>query len=254
MSQEDKAAPFIKKFLGSRYTQVDFDSLTISTATINVKLVENAGIKYDAFFKLLQLDPERGKEVVQTPGEIFGARCENQTKGNPPTKAEKAIKNATIVWMWLKEKHINVKISRNNLHITGCKKLEQAAEAVRYVQMWLKHLSTPSFPLYENEPTAVKFEAHMITYNFTLNVAIDLELFDLFLYKKWSKKVSSPYDKNVAPTVMTMRCPSYGLTFTINDNGNISLCASNEDFDRAHVNLCEGYLMFYEMLQTYRAN
>ena len=254
MSEQKKNAPFLNRFLGRDYTRVSFDSLQISTSTIDCRIGEHCNVNYEEFFRRLRLDPRMTKDIRQPAGEFFGARFGDESKGNPPTKATKAIKNATMLWLWLKDKYVNVKLSRNNIHVTGCKKAEHAAEAARYIQMWLRWLSNEASQLYEEEPVITGFAAHLINYNFTLDVALDLEEFDHFQHEYWSHRVFSPYDKNISPTNTSIRCPEYQLAFNINDNGKVSMCVSHENFDTAHLNVCLGYMMFYEMLAAFTAS
>jgi len=255
MSSKDtsKVDPFIRKCLGVQYRQLPFENLTVSTATIDVRLVENAEINYELLFQLLQIEPISSKDKKKAPGTIFAGRCGRDIRGTPPTDSTASLKNCMMIWMWLEDKYVNMKISRNNVHITGCKTADHAAEAVRYLQMHIDLIHSDELPMYENYPYIVDFDIHMINYNFSTSVAIDLATFDIFVNTNYQHMAYSPFDVNVCSSHMTLHCPKYSITFTLNDNGQISMCTKGETFEMASQNVCEGYALFYDMLTRYKA-
>jgi hypothetical protein len=252
VKESSKVDPFLRKLLGSEFKHVPFENLSVSTATIDVRLQEGCNIAYTTLFSLLQIETSGGKDQKKAPGTIFAGRCGSQIRGNPPTDAKTSLKNCMMIWMWLHDKSVNMKVSHGNVHVTGCKTADHAAEAVRYLQMHIQLLHTEDLPLYDSFPYCVDFNIHMINYNFSTNVAIDLSKFDLFLNGKYFKLMFSPYNPNVCATNMTVSCPKYSMKFTLNDNGQISMCTKGSSFEGASQNVCDGYAMFYSILEEYR--
>jgi nitrite reductase/ring-hydroxylating ferredoxin subunit len=250
--ENSKVDPFLRKFLGSEYKHLPFENLSVSTATIDVRLVEDCNIDYVTLFSLLQIETSSSKERKRPAGTIFAGRCGSEIRGIPPTDSTVSLKNCMMIWMWLSDKSVNMKVSHGNVHITGCKTADHAAEAVRYLQMHIELLHSEQTPLYEQYPYCVDFDIHMINYNFSINVGIDLTKFDLFLNKNYCKIMYSPYNPNICATHMTVSCPKHNMKFTLNDNGQISMCTKGSTFEGASKNVCEGYSMFYFVLEEYR--
>lgn len=246
-----KYAPFIKQCLGAKYSERAFEDLTISTATVDVRLPAVANVNYKSLYDLFCVDPRYSVTVRGPSGTIFAAKEGSRSRGNPPTVTSKALKNATMIWIWLEEKWVNVKISRSSLHVTGCKRLEQAAEACRYIQQHMELLMSPTFKPYESYPYALRFDANMINYNFSLEVAISLAEFDDFVFKNWGERVFSSYDQNIHGNAMPLRCPELGVKYTVNDNGQISMCTSVSDVEQALFCVKEGYLLFFQILDDF---
>ena len=263
----NKFEPFIKQHLGADYVEVPFDDLKISTATMDVRMHEKTGLQYEHLFHDL---PILEKDVYELypdyrwpAGTIFAAKFEAQVRGAPPTSEGVAFKNSAMIWMWLEEKFVNIKISSNNLHITGCKKIEQAAECVRLLQLHIQLLlnsqlgQLPDTPIepskyYAFWPYALRFDVCMINYNFKLGVALDLPGFDLYVYEHYCRFVYSSYDQNINFTSMPMKCPALGITYTVNDNGQISMCTKESDIEHSYDNVCSGYKAFYMMVKSFR--
>ncbi len=274
----DRFDPFIKQCLGAEYMEVPFEDLTISTATIDVRAHIDTGLNYEQLYYSLPVIPKKVYESISNyhwpEATVYAAKFENLIRGAPPNEETKAFKNSTMIWMWLKEKPVNIKVSSNNFHITGCKKLEHAAEAVRLLQGHIQLLSPPSggnkvdddgngdddsnsavtssVALYKNFPHALRFDVCMINYNFKLGVALDLPKFDIFTYKNFPKLVYSPYDQNINKTSMPMKCPVLSITYTINDNGQVSMCTAEADIEKSYDNVCKGYEVFYVMVNAFR--
>jgi len=248
--------PFIKQCLGAKYKERLFDDLTISTATIDVRLPEVANIDYKFLFENLAVVPKSVQDALKLDrwpaGTIFAAKEGDRFRGNPPTKTTKALKNAAMIWIWLTEKWVNVKISRSSLHVTGCKKLEQAAEACRYVQQHMELLVTTNFKPYGSYPYALRFDVNMINYNFSLDVALSLPDFEDFVYKNWQEHVVSSYDQNIHGTALPLRCPELKVKYTVNDNGQVSMCTSVSDVEQALFNVREAYMLFFKMLNDFQ--
>uniref|UniRef100_A0A6C0CI00 Uncharacterized protein n=1 Tax=viral metagenome TaxID=1070528 RepID=A0A6C0CI00_9ZZZZ len=247
-----KYDPFIKQCLGAKYKEKSFDELTISTATIDVRLPEIADVNYKYLFEHLSVDDRNSTTVRGPAGTIFGAKEGDKSRGNPPTKTSKALKNATMIWIWLLEKWVNVKISRSSLHITGCKKLEQAAEACRYVQQHMELLVTYDFKPYGSYPYALRFDVNMINYNFSLDVALSLPDFEEFLYKRRHEQIVSSYDQNIHGTCLPLRCPELRVKYTVNDNGQVSMCTSVPDIEQALYNVRQAYSLFFDSLEEFQ--
>lgn len=251
-----KFDPFLKQYMGVKYQQNPFGFLSISTATIDVRLPENTNIDYKYLFENFPVVPKEQQDLCGdihwSPGTITGAKEGSRIRGKPPTPSKKALKNSAMIWIWLVDKWVNVKISRNNLHITGCKKLLHAAEAVRYVQQHIQLiLMAKGVSPYEIFPYAMRFDNHMINYNFNLGVAISLPEFDLFIASQYSEQVFSSYDQNIHHTSMPLSYPSLEIKYTINDNGQISMCVSTSDIEEASENAKKGYDFFFQMLKAY---
>lgn len=263
----NKFEPFIKQHLGACYAEVPFDDLEISTATMDVRMHERTALRYDhLFFDLPVVEREVYEEYQDRKwpaGTIYAAKFEAQVRGTSPTSEGVAFKNSTMIWMWLEDKPVNIKISSNNLHITGCKKIEQAAECMRLLQLHIQVLMSaelgplPDQPVepskyYAFWPYALRFDVCMINYNFKLGVALDLPKFDLYVFKHHNRFVFSSYDQNINFTSMPMKCPMLGITYTINDNGKISMCTSESDIEVSYDNLLHGYEAFYVMVKNFR--
>jgi hypothetical protein len=137
------------------------------------------------------------------------------------------------------------------LHITGCKKLEQAAEAVRYVQQHIQLLELKGIKPYDIYPYAMRFDNHMINYNFNLEVALSLPDFDIFVSKKHHDTVFSAYDQNIHHTSMPLSYPSLEIKYTVNDNGQVSMCVSSSNLEEAVLNARNGYIFFFTILEAY---
>jgi hypothetical protein len=252
-----KLEPFIKKALNKDYTHIPFETLKISTATIDARLMENSNINFELLSVLLPCIPKETQ--IQNPntvwpiGTITCIKHGTTVIGLSPTDGTKAFKNSTMIWIQLREKRISMKISTNSIHMTGCKKLEQAAEAIRLFHTYLTILEKEKdIKLYGDFPYAVRFDVNMINYNFNLGVAIDLEAFDLFVAREFSTVVFSPYDHNVHGNTMPLKCEELCTTYTIHDNGQICMCVSEPEITKAMHNLAKGYEIFYIMLKAFR--
>jgi hypothetical protein len=185
-------------------------------------------------------------------GTITAAKLGLKARGTPPTVTTKAMKNAAMIWIWLEEKVVNVKIACSSFHITGCKKLEHASEAVRYIQQHIQLLCRGDFKPYKLFPFALRFDIHMINYNFNLGVALSLPKFDVFMFENYSEFVFSSYDENIHQTSMPMKCPKLRITYTVNDNGQISMCSKESDIETSNINTINGYGLFYTILNDFR--
>lgn len=249
-----KQDPFLRKLVGSEFKHVAFEDLSVSTATIDVRLVNDANIAYEELFYLLPIDGTSSKTQKRSAGTIFAGRCGDKTRGNCPTDAKTSLKNCMMLWMWLDSKYVNLKVSHSSVHITGCKTADHAAETIRYLQIHISLLHTAENPLYEVFPYCVDFNIHMINYNFSIAVGIDLTKLDLFLNQNYTDLMYSPYNANVSATNMTVCYPQRRITFTLNDNGQISMCVSGGNFEEASENVCKGYAIFRQMLETYRSD
>lgn len=247
-----KTDPFIRRCLGAKYSKVPFQNLKVSTATIDVRLSPETDLQYVSLFRRLQIETNKTSTDKLPSGSIFAGICGDEKRGHPPTKSEKSQKNCMTIWMWLEDKYVNLKVSRNNIHVTGCKTPSHAAEATRNLQMHIELIHNEENPVYANYPYAVDFSVHMINYNFKTDVALNLQLFDIFIGQKYSKVAFSPYDANVAATNMSLKCPSFSSTFTINDNGQISMCAKGSTFEEVDRNIVESYALLYTMLEEYQ--
>lgn len=247
-----KVDPFIRKCLGSKYTHLPFDKLSVSTTTINAKLGPNTGLRYEDLFELIHIEENKTWEDKLPPGSIFGGRCGNKVRGTPPTVSKTSLRNSMMLWIWLEDKYVNLKVSRNGVHITGCKLADHASEALRWLQMHIELLHSPTLPLYNEYPTVIDFDIHMISYNFSTEVALDLVFLDTYINKNCRSDAYSSYDKNVTPTSMVLKLPNVNMTLTINDNGQISMCTGGSSFELVSQNVCEGYAFFYDLLTRVR--
>jgi len=261
-----RSAPFIRKLKNSCYDTVSFEDLKISTATVDVRLMEDSNIKFDKLFDLLPVVPEEIQESNKTQiwpaGTITGAICANKKKGIIPTlklesdgteKAKKGFKNSTMIWMWLNEKRINVKICKANLHMTGCKKIDQAIEATRYIQQHLQVIQSQGHTnIFDNYPYLDKLEVCMINYNFSLGVALNLTELDIFLDKNYPDFAYSPFDPNICNDTLALKVPRLSVTYTVHDNSRVSMCTNEQDVDLAERNIKIAFETFYMILQEYR--
>jgi len=257
----NKYDPFIKKHLGIDFQEVPFDDLSISTATMDVRMHEHTELRYETLFRKLPVVPKESySDAFKWPaGTIFAAKFEDQVRGSPPAGGSSvAFKNSTMIWMWLEEKWVNVKISSNNLHITGCKKVEHAAETARHLQLHIQHLvgvssSSPIEPteFYSKWPYGRRIDVCMINFNFKLGVALDLPKFDAFIAENFGQAVFSSYDQNIHGTSMPLKCPVLSVTYTVNDNGQISMCTKEADVEKSYANVCNGYNVFYVIAHAF---
>jgi hypothetical protein len=264
-TRDEKELPFIRKCQNANFDKLPFEEIKISTATMDVRLVEGCDIKFRELFQLLPVVPKEVQEnctgdEVWPIGTITGAACGKLQRGVIPTKKidnddpKKGFKNSTMVWLWLKDKRINVKISNSSLHMTGCKHIDNALEAVRHVQQHVQVINDlyPEKKIFEKYPTAVRVDVCMINYNFALGVALDLELFDVYIDKHYPDFGYSSYDINVCNDTLSLKVPKLSLCFTIHDNGRVSMCSNEQDIDAAMNNLQIGYETFYLILEEYR--
>lgn len=268
-SETTKYDPFLKQHLGSDYIEVPFDELKISTATMDVRMHERTELNYKQLFLDLPVVPEA--EYNENPlrrwpaGTIFAAKFEDRVRGVPPTTSEVAFKNSTMLWIWLTDKAVNVKISSNNLHITGCKKVEHAAETARLLQLHILVLLEKQFgqlpeepledtPYFVRWPYVLRFDVCMINYNFTLGVALDLPAFDIFISRNYAKFAFSSYDQNVNGTGMPLECPMLAVKYTINDNGQISMCVKDADIEISLENVVKAYKAFYVIVNSFKTS
>lgn len=259
-----RALPFLRKLKNVDYDVSIFESLSISTATIDVRLVEDCAIKFDKVFDLLPVVPaEEQVDLNQkwAPGTISGAICGNNKKGIIPTLKydddeealpKKGFKNSTMIWIWLNDKRINVKICNANLHMTGCKKLDHAIEATRYIQQHLQLLNSQGHEVYNSYPFVSRIDNCMTNYNFTLGVAIDLQEFDIFLDRKYPLFCYSAYDPNICIDTLQLKVPHLAVTYTIHDNGRISMCTSEQNVDIAAESIKLAFESLHMILNEYQ--
>lgn len=250
-----KNQPFLRQLLNKPYDEVPFTDLKISTATIDVRLVDNAKIDFAKLFTLLPVvHPDQqvgiGDDTPWPPGTIVGAKFLKQCRGKRINKGTRCFKNSVTIWIWLKEKRICVKISPDSLHMTGCKDLRQAAECARYVQLHMQLLEEHG--VYEVFPHVIRFDVCMINYNFNLGVGIDLVLLDKFICENYPKLFITPYDPNMHGTTMPLRCPLLLSTYTVHGNGQICMCVSEIDIEQALINIAKSHDIFYTVMSEYR--
>lgn len=263
-SRDQRLLPFIRKLNNEPYNRVEFDDLKISTATIDVRLVNDVSINFPVLIDLLTVVPLDVQEIVGLnykwpAGTIVGAVCGNKRRGYIPTlkksKGEKrGFKNSTMVWIWLesKQKTVNVKICVSSLHITGCKSIDHAVEATRYIQEHLQEVATKApTPIYKQFPSATRIDICMINYNFSLGVAIDLAELDLFIDLYYPNFAYSPYDPNICIDTFSMKVPKLLTSYTIHDNGRISINTNEPDVEQAYENLRVGFKTFYMILDEF---
>ena len=253
----DRSQPFILKALDAEHTFVPFETLKISTVTAVVRLVNGANIQFADLFDYLPVVPEELQITHPNfhwpEGSITCVKHLDKVRGISPTESKRAFKNATMLWIFLKEKQVNVKVSCNTLHVTGCKNLNQVADTCRLLQLHLDTIKNNSgVKLYDDYPYAVDFEINMINYNFNLEVGLDLPKFDVFTSENFGKIVYSSYDQNIHGTTMPMKCPKLKMTYTIHDNGQVCMCVSQKDVTKALINIDKGHKMFYLLLDAMR--
>tara|TARA_R110001599_G_scaffold2762_1_gene15042 strand:+ start:28419 stop:29177 length:759 start_codon:yes stop_codon:yes gene_type:complete len=246
----NKLDPFIKQKLGTKHKQSTFDSLKISTATLDVRMRDDVNINFVALFNLLKIY-DGDDDGENYPGKITGAKYAGKIRGKPPNTETKGFKNATLIWIWLVEKKVNIKITCHNFHVTGCKSLTHAPEATRYLQQHLQLISQ-SHKIFDIFPHAIRIDVHMNNYNFSLGVGISLPDFDIYIMENFNEFLFSAYDQNIHKTSMTIRIPELQITYTVNDNGQISICASEHDLQMTEDNARKGHLAFYYVFEEYR--
>lgn len=253
-----KIDPFIRKALDANYCHVPFEQMEVSTATVVAKLTPNVNLNFKELYNYLPVIPKNIQMIepkkIWPAGSITGSKHGTQGKGLCPTSSERGFKNCTMIWMWLREKQINVKISATSFHMTGCKTMEQAAEAARLLQLYIVQLSknASNVKFFDNYPFVISFEICMINYNFNLECGLDLEKLDLFIAREFPNEIYSSYDHNIHGTTMPMKCPLLSATYTIHDNGQICMCISERDIETAMLNVVKGHKVFYAILDEFK--
>ena len=72
--ESTKQDPFLRKLVGSEFKHVAFEDLTVSTATIDVRLVSNANIAYEELFDLLLIDEPFSKGGIKLLSPLFTSK------------------------------------------------------------------------------------------------------------------------------------------------------------------------------------
>lgn len=254
MTTNDRNQPFLRQLLNKPYNQTPFESLEISTATVDVRLVEDAKVNFAKLFQLLPIVPpelQTDKNMQWPPGTIYGGKFADEIRGCPPKMNTKGFKNSVTLWMWLKEKDMCVKISSDNLHMTGCKTLYQAAECARYVQQHMQ-LIHEEVPVYEIFPHISRFDICMINYNFNLAVGIDLKALDQYIMQNYPQIFISPYDENIHGSTMPLKLPMLLCSYTVYSNGQVCTRVKEIDLEKAMSNICKSYECFTALMQAFR--
>ena len=136
--------------------------------------------------------------------------------------------------------------------MTGCKFIDQAIEATRYIQMHLQYIQeVRNIEVYGIYPHANRVDVCMINYNFSLGVAIDLTDFDIFIEENYPKFAYSPYDANICNDTLPMKVPNLAINYTIHDNGRVSICSNERDVDMALKNVNTAFDAFYMILNEF---
>jgi len=248
--------PFLLQQLNAKYKQVPLEELKISVATMDVRLVEGADID---FRKLVELLPVLPKETYLAnpgyrwpPGVITGLKHKDVVRGYVP-RPGRGFKNSTTVWIWLESKDndpVCAKISKDNIHIAGCKKFEHAAETAKLIRHHLIALQLQGYSTFRNYPFVVAFNVCMVNYNFNVQVAINLTEFDLFIDRECSL-VYSPYDCNINNTNMPVKCHETATTFTVHANGQICMCVKGPDLEQAVEDISRSHAVFSTLLEHF---
>lgn len=254
----DKLEPFLRQRMNAEYKFVPFEKLNVSVATMDVRLIEDAEIHIE---KLINLLPVVDKELFESnpgmrwgPGIITGMKYKNQKRGRPPNLETKGFKNSVTIWIWLESKEskpVCAKISKDSIHITGCKSFENSAETAKHIQTHLRLLTEAGHQVYKNFPYAIEFFVYMVNFNFNIQVAVDLVKFDLFIDKN-CKTIYSPYNQNIHHTTMPVKCPDLSSSYTIHDNGQICMCAKNVSVDAAMEFSAKSYILLTTLLEWYK--
>lgn len=254
-----KYEPFLKQALDTEHKFVPFDKLAISTVTMVVRLIETSKIRFPELFEALPVVPAeiqlKYPNYKWPVGTITCVKHDGKTRGISPTDSERSFKNSTMVWIWIadKNKPVNIKISANTLHLTGCKNLEQTAHTARLFQLHLDTLfELTGIKYYDEYPYIIDFNVCMINYNFDLEVALDLQKFDVFISKEFSSAFFSSYDHNIHGTTMPLKCPQMYMTYTLHDNGQVCMCVSEPDVQKALINIIKGHQIFFILLDAFR--
>ena len=250
------ASAFLRQHLGFEYSKPDFNDLKISTATLDARCIEGCNIDYELFAlhvpcltcDQMDLDPLR----KWPPGTIIGISNGKNSRGRPPTKSRRLFKNGKTLWMWLEDKSVSIKLSVNGIHITGCKIIDQCAEAARYIQQHLQLLKeVEGLPVYEEYPYVVDIIVYMINYNFDLKVALNLIDFAYFIAENFNDCIYSPYDPNLYSCMMPVKFIKMKMSYTIHDNGRVSMCTSEKNPEIAERNIRDGYEMLHLILAKF---
>ena len=249
--------PYVMQLLGKRYTRVPFESLQISTATIDVRLVE-CDIDFVKVFEMISIVPQEEQDRFPAnhhwpAGTVIGAKYSNRLRGNPPKKDTKGFKNSTTVWIWVKEKCLCVKIHAESLHMTGCKTVQQAAECARYIQQHIELIHEIDQSVYKNYPHVQQIDNCMINYNFNLGVGIDLVMLDKFICENYPKLFIAPYDQNLNGSNMPLKLPELLCSYTIHSNGQVVMRVKEQDIDQAVLNVCVGHECFFKVMEAFNS-
>ncbi|MFS8159871.1 MAG: hypothetical protein ACMG6E_06610 [Candidatus Roizmanbacteria bacterium] len=255
----NKKTPFLRKKLGNKYHQTSFDDLKISTATLDVRCAKDANINFITFFEevpcLTAEECDQFADLHLPPGTIVAIGNGDKTRGKPPTKSSNAFKNSNTIWIWLREKTISVKISASSFHMTGCKAIEQAAEGARYIQQHLELLhEVKGIKMYDNYPYVIEIRVCMINFNFDLKVALDLTQLANFIIMQYRDLIWTSYDPNLFNCMMLVKFSKMKMSYTIHDNGRISMCTNEPNIELAMENVMNGYRTLYLILETFQAS
>lgn len=143
---------------------VPFNKHKVTTMTLVIPLTGN--INLDAAFALLPITPvevEMPKSASQKlklphyhiPGAILSMRYNGSSRGAAqPNK--KSFKNMITIDISVKNKNLNLKLSKSNIQMCGAKSEEQAREGVEYILTHLKQLQEKFNIMNEDN---IKFQA-----------------------------------------------------------------------------------------------
>lgn len=119
-----------------------FDSLKVTTMTVVIPLTGT--INLDVVFPLLEITrfdlppPKRQTQKYKIPycgvsGTILSARYKGITRGIIKSQKKRSFLNAITIDISTSEKNVNLKLSKNKIHICGVKSIESAREAAQSI-------------------------------------------------------------------------------------------------------------------------
>ena len=248
------AEAFIRKALGTQYAKDRFVDLPFSTSTLVVRFADDTEIDSELFalYAWCQSAEEGAKPGKKPPGTITGINNGEQSRGYNQTGSKRVFKNSHTFWIWLTDKQVSAKLSVNSLHLTGCKTVNQAAEAGRYVQQHLRLLyEAKGIPVYEEYPHIVEIQNCMISFNFDLRVALNLTKFATYIIGTHHKEMWTPYDPNLHSYMMPLSHKCGTVSYSIHHNGRISMRTNIIDPEAALEAIQKRYDEFHVILKQY---
>lgn len=269
MNDKNKKINYLKTKVGYLPS---FSELKYSATTIILTLDQD--IDYDTFYEkipIVDIEIVEGKEnrkkidlnfvKLGTPGTIFSAKYKKnnvvKNKGYNRT-GKNSFGNSLTCDMHLTNKNINFKITRNKIHITGCKEDDNIKELFKYIKIYIQCFMDEGVYVCEQIPTIISINRALIKMDYNIGFCINRAKLDEYIRRSGNKSgFQSFYDPGLDQSVLishpiidennrVRRKSSLDYDIKVRFNGSVLFCGND------YAEMAQIYVKFNTLLLKIR--